>query len=70
MFVRFSIGFRGSEDAWRRVGGGLEEAWRSIGETLEEALRIAESHEKHSFKFFAFLPPYIGVSGSLAHSKR
>ena len=26
---------------------------------------MAENHEKQCFTFFAFLPPYIGVSGSL-----
>ena len=26
---------------------------------------MAENHEKQGFTFFAFLPPYIGVSGSL-----
>ena len=26
---------------------------------------MAENLEKQSFTFFAFLPPYIGVSGSL-----
>ena len=30
-----------------------------------EALKMAENHEKPSLTFFAFLPPYIGVSGSL-----
>ena len=30
-----------------------------------EALEITENHEKQCFTFFAFLPPYIGVSGSL-----
>ena len=35
-----------------------------------EALKIAENHEKPGFTFFAFLPPYIGVSGSLVSRKR
>ena len=30
-----------------------------------EALKMAENHEKTCFTFFAFLPPYFGVSGSL-----
>ena len=30
-----------------------------------EVLKIAENLEKQSFTCFAFLPPYIGVSGSL-----
>ena len=30
-----------------------------------DVLKIAENLEKQSFTFFAFLPPYIGVSGSL-----
>ena len=35
-----------------------------------EALKMAENHEKPGFTFFAFLPPYIGVSGSLVSRKR
>ena len=35
-----------------------------------EALKMAENHEKQSFTFFAFLPPYIGVSGSLVSRMR
>ena len=30
-----------------------------------EALKMAENHEKQLFTFFAFLPPYIGISGFL-----
>ena len=30
-----------------------------------EALKMVENHEKPCFTFFAFLPPYFGVSGSL-----
>ena len=33
------------------------------------ALKMAENSEKRRFTFFAFLPPYIGVSGSLAYAK-
>ena len=33
-------------------------------------LKIAENHEKQSFTFFAFLPPYIGDSGSLVSGMR
>ena len=33
-------------------------------------LKIAENLEKQSFTFFAFLPPYIGVSGSLVSRMR
>ena len=40
------------------VGGGLG------------VLKMAENHEKQCFTFFAFLPPYIGVSGSLVSRKR
>ena len=29
-----------------------------------------ENHEKRCLTFFAFLPPYIGVSGSLVARKR
>ena len=35
-----------------------------------EALKMAKNHEKQSFTFFAFLPPYIGVSGSLVSRMR
>ena len=35
-----------------------------------EVLKIAENLEKQSFTFFAFLPPYIGVSGSLVSRNR
>ena len=35
-----------------------------------EALKMAEIHEKQCFTCFAFLPPYIGVSGSLVSRKR
>ena len=30
---------------------------------------MAENAEKQGFTFFAFLPPYIGVSGFLAYPK-
>ena len=36
----------------------------------KQALKIAENREKHCFTFFAFLPPYVGVSGSLLYAKR
>ena len=35
-----------------------------------EVLKMAENREKQVFTFFAFLPPYIGVSGSLVSRKR
>ena len=34
-----------------------------------EALKMLENAEKPSFTFFAFLPPYIGVSGYLVSRK-
>ena len=34
------------------------------------ALELAANHEKQVFMFFAFLPPYMGVSGSLVPRKR
>ena len=34
------------------------------------ALKLAAIHEKHVFTFFAFLPPYIGVSGLPVYAKR
>ena len=38
-----------------------------VGFSLDfiEALKMLENHEKPCFTFFAFLPPYIGVSGCL-----
>ena len=35
-----------------------------------EALKMVENHEKQRFMFFAFLAPYIGVSGSLVSRMR
>ena len=35
-----------------------------------EALKMAENQEKLCFTFFAFLPPYIGVSDSLVSGMR
>ena len=35
-----------------------------------EVLKIAENLEKQRFTFFAFLPPYIGVSGFLVSRMR
>ena len=35
-----------------------------------EVLKIAENLEKQSFTFFAFLPPFIGVSGSVVSRTR
>ena len=33
-------------------------------------IKRVENHEKLCFTFFAFLPPYIGVSGLLVYVKR
>ena len=43
-----------------------------VGFSLDfiEALKNLENHEKPCFTFFAFLPPYIGVSGSLVSGMR
>ena len=43
-----------------------------VGFSLDfiEALKMLENHEKPCFTFFAFLPPYIGVSGSLVSRMR
>ena len=35
-----------------------------------EVLKMIENHKKPCFTFFAFSPPYIGVSGSLVSRKR
>ena len=37
---------------------------------FQQALKLAESREKQVPTFFAFLPPYIGVSGLLVYCKR
>ena len=37
---------------------------------FQRALKLAESREKLVPTFFAFLPPYISVSGSLMPCKR
>ena len=37
---------------------------------VQQALKLAESREKQVPTFFAFLPPYIVVSGLLAYLKR
>ena len=34
------------------------------------ALKLAANHEKQVFTFFAFLPPYMAVSGSAVPRKR
>ena len=40
-----------------------------IHEKIQQALKFAENREKQLFTFFAFLHPYIGVSGFLAYPK-
>ena len=73
MLDRFSIDVRQIFEDWRRVGGGLEEGWgadwRMIGVGLG-VLKMAANRGTQRFAFFAFLPPYIGVSGSLMYVKR
>ena len=46
--------------------------WKSveIRGKFQEALKLAENRGKQLFTFFAFLPPYIGVSGSPMYLKR
>ena len=46
MFDRFSIDFRGLEEAWRRLVGGLEVAWRTIGGLREDWRRIGRELEE------------------------
>ena len=36
---------------------------------VQQVFKMAENIEKLGFTFFAFLPPYIGVSGFLAYPK-
>ena len=43
--------------------------WVGLGFALQ-VFKRAESREKQCFTFFAFLPPYTGVSGSLVPRKR
>ena len=42
---------------------------RILGGTLG-VIKMAANREKRCFAFFAFLPPYVGVSGSPVHLKR
>ena len=65
------------EEDWRRVRGGFEEGSRRVRGGLEEGcgrlgggLQDAGHDEKLCFRFFAFLPPYLGVSGFHVHPKR
>ena len=44
--------------------------FRCYMQIFTEALKMAENHEKQCFTFFAFLAPYIVVSGSLVRSGR
>ena len=45
--------------------------WKSpdILRKFQQVFKMAENAEKPGFTFFAFLPPYIGVSGFLAYPK-
>ena len=37
---------------------------------FHQGAQLAANHEKQDFTFFAFLPPYMGVSSSLVPRKR
>ena len=45
--------------------------WKStdILRKFQQVFKMVENAEKPGFTFFAFLPPYIGVSGFLAYPK-
>ena len=53
------------------VGYCRQWCW-GVGFSLDfiEELKMAENDEKPCFTFFAFLPPHIGVSGSLVSGMR
>ena len=65
---------------WRKIeeiGGGLEEdlcgfslIFVDFRDFVVGAVKLAENREEQLFTFFGFLPPYIGVSGSLVPRKR
>ena len=70
----------GLADDWTRIGG-LEEDWMSVGAGLEGRRSVGGRLEedwghskwlkvtkKRFLFYFAYLPPYIGVSGFLAYS--
>ena len=42
---------------------------RRIANKFQQVFKMAENAEKQGFTFFAFLPPYIDVSGFLAYPK-
>ena len=65
--------WRTMEKDWRRIGGLLrriEEDVRRFSLIFVQVRKVAENREKQLFTFFAFLPPYIGVSGSPMCLKR
>ena len=68
----WGAGGSGGVDPPGKVPVRLE--WDFCGSVFDrfcvEALKMTENHEKPCFTFFAFLPPYIGVSGSLVSCKR
>ena len=50
----------------RFVFSGRSFKMHFFGLIFIEAFKMAENPEKQLFAFFAFLPPYIGVSGSVS----
>ena len=52
------------------VRPGLMEKYTFVDDFFIRALKLAANREKQVFTFFAFLPPYIGVSGLPVYLKR
>ena len=75
---RFSIDFRGRMDPPKyglgapRMGIMCRPHGKMyfFDDFFIRALKLAANREKQLFTFFGFLPPYIGVSGSLTYPNR
>ena len=73
-FDRFS-GEDGPPEVWpgcAPYGDYVPTSWKNVlfYRFFIRALKLGANHEKQVFTFFAFLPPYMGVSGSLVPRKR
>ncbi len=70
-FLRF---FRGHTEGWvlreKNKFSLIFVDFHRFSEIFVGVFKIAEKHEKHIYTFFAFLPAYIGVSGSFVSRKR
>ena len=59
--------------SFHAFGLGIENRpWKSMDilRKIQPVFKMAENAEKQGFAFFAFLPPYFGVSGSLVSRNR